>query len=323
MAFGLALPVLPWVAIALIRTYLVYGRWDSLLPGLGATVPRRVTMGAHMHLGAAAMLLGALQFCAPLRRRSPTFHRWSGRIVTSLMVLCSMSGLVFICLKGRLVGGYNMSVAFALGGTWFAICAGMCWWTAHARNFERHWAWAVRCYAACLSPFLYRYWYYAAAVLGYDFVIPYSSGRGEACEGHGVCPRYTRSFDALHAWTYWVSSELVAEVLILSLRHAGAPLWKAPAVTNLNATAQGEPSGEGKQSRAARAFSSYVSSSEAPARGRQGQRPPALWVVNSNRRGAGNDNCFSDRLWCLRGGDKLKARHALHRCRSPSRYMIG
>ena len=122
-----------------------------MLPGLGATVPRRVTMGAHMHLGAAAMLLGALQFCAPLRRRSPTFHRWSGRIVTSLMVLCSMSGLVFICLKGRLVGGYNMSVAFALGGTWFAICAGMCWWTAHARNFERHWAWAVRCYAACLS----------------------------------------------------------------------------------------------------------------------------------------------------------------------------
>lgn len=288
-ALGLGLPIVPFVAYSLVYTYLLRGRWENVLPGLGDSLPRRFSMGAHMHLGAVAMLLGPLQFIGPLRRRWPKVHRWIGRFIATSMLLCFLAGMTFIVLKGKLVGGYNMTVAFAAGGLWFGLTTAMTWYTAWRKQFDHHWAWAVRCYAMCLSPFLYRYWYYAAGILGYSFVTPYRAGKGEVC--HAVasditCPRYYRPFDALHAWTYWLLSALIAELIIAGLRRSDQPLFRraTEVASSGNSTCSstindglGDSSGK-RLDVSAPSFGRVITDSDTQKRRRQAR---ARWAVNA------------------------------------------
>ena len=45
---------IPWAYASIVINYLVLGDFDGVLPGLGATPARRVSMGAHIVLGAVA-----------------------------------------------------------------------------------------------------------------------------------------------------------------------------------------------------------------------------------------------------------------------------
>mmetsp|Transcript_38113 Transcript_38113/g.122998 ORF Transcript_38113/g.122998 Transcript_38113/m.122998 type:complete len:354 (+) Transcript_38113:134-1195(+) len=223
-ALAMAPFVIPWAYASIVLNYLVLGDFDGVLPGLGATPARRVSMGAHMVLGAVALFLGPSQFSPALRRRVPRLHRWSGRLYVASACGASLCGCFFVLLKGfKLSGGYNMGAAFLLAGGWFGVAAAMTAVRARQQRYAAHRAWAIRSYSQVLAPMLYRYWYVAAtALFGYRPPREAREYPGGTCDGD-TCADYFRPFDMLHAWTYWLSSVLVAELLVHALRRAPPP----------------------------------------------------------------------------------------------------
>lgn len=168
-----------------------------------------------MLFGAVSLLLGPLQLI-PFFRKTPV-HRWSGRLYCICAMMSSALGLTFIAMKGKLVGGWNMTVAFGAAGATIGYLAYETFRTARERNFAEHRKWALRSYSQILAPMLYRYWYIAAELFGiYNGPVPPRFG-GEINKEDDTMPEYFRIVDQLHCWGYWISALLVAEVVIRHL----------------------------------------------------------------------------------------------------------
>ena len=244
-----------WVNYAILQRYLLQGNWGAALPGLDSTKLRKFTMGAHFTCGAIALLIGPFQFFPFLRRRVPWLHRWSGRLNVFCALLSSVFGCAFTGRKGKLVGGWNMSVAFCCAGITIGILAVQTWKTARATkesllrqpqqqqqqqqqqltsrisiapsklaiHFDVHRNWGIRSYSQILSPMLYRYWYVALELYGF-YQGPTTPEMGGVCHADDTCPEYYRLFDQLHCWTYWLSSLLVAELIIYFLASSSPAL---------------------------------------------------------------------------------------------------
>jgi len=214
--------------IGIVGNYAISRDWEAVLPGLGTTLTRRISIVIHMHCGAVAMLLGPFLFIARLRRTSPLWHRVIGRVYVGCAYVAVGAGLVFIAAKQRLVGGWSMSGSFALAGVAIFVSTTFVWYYAYKRDFVRTREWAVRSYCQILGPFLYRYWYSLAALGGYASPRPYKNGEadGERCEWSDpmqpTCDAYSRVLDSIHAWTYWLSAALFAELLVCAIRAAEA-----------------------------------------------------------------------------------------------------
>ena len=194
---------------AIVVRYWVHRDYDAVLVGLDDTTARRICMVAHMSLGAVCMLIGPLQFWTALRKRPSWCHRWMGRLYVVAAVACALFGLVFIGLKRFvLVGGINMGVAFFVAGTTFGVCAVVAAVHARAQQWTQHCNWAIRSYSQILSPVLYRYFY---MILGGLRLYPETDIE---CNEQDICHPFTRVFDMIHAWTYFVMPLVVAEVII-------------------------------------------------------------------------------------------------------------
>jgi hypothetical protein len=59
----------------------------------------------HMLAGAALSLLAPLQLIGAVRRNVPAVHRWTGRAIAPLALLCAAAGGVYILSAGT-VGGH-------------------------------------------------------------------------------------------------------------------------------------------------------------------------------------------------------------------------
>ena len=199
----------------------------------------------HMTTGAIGMLLGPIQFAPYVRRRHRVLHRWTGRLYCTCGMMACFFGEWFIFLKGRLVGGWNMTVAFAVAGLAIGYTSFMTWRTSRqaklgttsiatvsttdnpeavgrpkSHSFQNHRDWAIRSYAQMVAPALYRYWYILMEVFGlYRTPIPLRNGG--YCDEHDFCPDYARLFDAAYCWIYWISAGIVAEIIIFYLPPIG------------------------------------------------------------------------------------------------------
>lgn len=201
---------LPWIYGAIVQRYWVEKEYDAVLVGLDDTPARQFFMVTHMSLGAVCLLCGPTQFLPVIRRKWPTFHRWCGRIYVLPAVFCSIFGQVFICLKGFvLVGGLNMGFAFCVAGILFGVFAVLSAFYARHRQFTQHRNWAIRSYGQILAPMLYRYFY---LILGGLRLYP--SGTELDCDDNDVCHPFTRTLDAIHAWTYFLFPLLCTEFII-------------------------------------------------------------------------------------------------------------
>lgn len=223
MLIALYMFAVPWVISNILLRYFLKPDWGTALPGLDSTPLRKVTMGGHMSMGAISLLIGPFQLIPWLRRRFPVMHRWAGRIYCSCAMLSSVFGLIFIALKGQLVGGWNMTAAFAAAGAAIGILAFKVWQTARLAklssvpmDYTSHRNWAIRSYSQILAPMLYRYWYLAMDLFKM-YTPPLMPSTGLVCHDDDVCPDYLRIIDMLHCWTYWLSSLAVAEVIIYFL----------------------------------------------------------------------------------------------------------
>jgi hypothetical protein len=222
--------ILFWVYFAILQRYWIKLKWNDALPGLDKSAARKFTMRMHMTMGAVSLILGPFQFI-PAFRKLPKLrgiHRWSGRIYCVCAMLSSLFGLWFISLKEKLVGGYNMTTAFSVAGVAIGAFAFKAWQTARAARFsdnnnykkalflQVHRDWGIRSYSQILAPALYRYWYIMMELFGlYRTPIPLRNGG--YCDEHDQCPDYSRTWDAIYCWVYWMSAWLVAEFIIWSL----------------------------------------------------------------------------------------------------------
>lgn len=213
---------LPWINFAIINRYFLKPDWGAALPGLDSTACRKFTMRAHMATGAISLVLGPLQFIRRLRNSYPKIHKWSGRIYCISAMASCLFGLVFIALKRRLAGGYNMSFAFAAAGVTVGVLSFKAWQTARAAklgaipDFTAHRNWGIRSYSQILAPMLYRYWYICVQLFNI-YKAPVPPRLGGFCRSDGICPDYLRIFDMVHCWTYWLSALAVAELIIYYL----------------------------------------------------------------------------------------------------------
>ena len=118
-----------------------------------------------------------------------------------------------------------MTFAFSLAGLAIGVFAAKAWQTARAARFcnadstayqnalfELHRNWGIRSYSQILAPALYRYWYIMMELFGlYRTPIPLRNG-GVCTEPDDQCPDYSRTWDAIYCWVYWMSAWLVAEI---------------------------------------------------------------------------------------------------------------
>lgn len=221
MGVALAMFTLPWVKMAILDRYFLKPKWGDALPGLNSTPWRKLTMRGHMSTGAISLLCGPLQFSPRIRKQAPRIHRWTGRIYCTCAMLSCLFGLVFIALKGRLVGGWNMTVAFAFAGSTIGILGYKVWEAARAakaglRDFTSHRNWGIRSYSQIMAPMLYRYWYVLVEIFGI-YKTPVPPRMGGYCRSDDICPDYLRLFDMVHCWTYWLTSLAIAELVIYYL----------------------------------------------------------------------------------------------------------
>lgn len=214
---------LPYIYFAIVQRYFLNPDWKAALPGLDSTLIRKWSMGGHMAAGVVCLLLGPLQFVPLVRKSWPRIHRWSGRIYCICAIISCIFGLVFIVLKRELVGGYNMSIAFATFGVTVGVLSVKAWQTARAAragvipDFTAHRNWGIRSYSQILAPLLYRYWYVGLELFNvYD--APLLLRWGGVCRADDVCPDYLRWFDMVHCWTYWLTALGNAELIIYCLR---------------------------------------------------------------------------------------------------------
>ena len=115
-------------------------------------------MFGHMVTGAIITFLAPLQLLAPLRRRFPAIHRWSGRALCALAVVTAVAGLVYMAFRPT-IGGPLMSLAFAGYGVCVLVAAFQTVRFARAREFERHRRWALRMFFLAIGSWLYRVQY--------------------------------------------------------------------------------------------------------------------------------------------------------------------
>ena len=124
----------------------------------------------HAGFGAAALMLGPVQFLPAVRRRAPRLHRWMGR---SYIVACLASGFAGLLLAANTQAGPVAAVGFGLAAVLSLICAVQAWRLAMARRFEAHREWVIRSYALIFAAVTLRLWLPAAGFAHLDFMASY------------------------------------------------------------------------------------------------------------------------------------------------------
>ena len=144
------------LAIAMAAHFLsvAYQKYAQLDAGAyGMFWSRRGWLWTHLAGGVLAMLLGALQFVAPLRTRWPRLHRWIGRtyLLGMLVGIAGASGLIATSPAPAAI-----RIAFAATGAAWAVTAVCGFIAIRGRRIQDHRRWMIRNYLVTLAPATFR-----------------------------------------------------------------------------------------------------------------------------------------------------------------------
>ena len=147
-----------------------------------------------LHVLAAAIyaVLGAFQFPARLRRRHPSWHRRSGRILVGAGLAVAGSGLWMTLFYSGAPGGVLLWAIRLLVGSTMAAAIVLGFSAIRRRDIAAHRAWMIRAYALGLGAGTQAF----------------TEGIGEALFGTGDLSKATSMGSA------WVINALVAEWVI-------------------------------------------------------------------------------------------------------------
>lgn len=152
----------------------------------------------HMIAGAVLTFGAPLQALPTLRRRWPGLHRRFGYVLFVLAVATGLGGLLYIALVGT-IGGWWMSLWFAIYGAAMIWSAVNTVYYAIAKDLRRHFAWAVRFIILAVGSWIYRMHY----------AIWYAATGGTASN-----EAFTGLFDQIQVVAFFVPYLLIAEILL-------------------------------------------------------------------------------------------------------------
>ncbi|GMI01018.1 hypothetical protein TrST_g5465 [Triparma strigata] len=152
--------------------------WSNPVTDFGEASPSaKAGIGMHFVFGVVIMLLLPSQWL-PWSRRvgSSWLHIWGGRLIIFSTLPLTLGGFIYILTEGA-VGGFWMSLSFAIYGVLIAVCAAQAFY--HARRMEKdresphfleHKRWAVRLSVLLVGSGIYRLLIVPmAAMLNFDY----------------------------------------------------------------------------------------------------------------------------------------------------------
>jgi hypothetical protein len=143
----------------------------------------------HVAGAATALLIGSAQFIAPLRRRLPAAHRWTGRVYAAA---CLVGGIGGLMLSFGSTAGPVAATGFGLLAVVWLATTSLGWRTALARELAAHRRWMIRSWALTLAAVTLRLYMAAIPLIPADVMTVYSA----------------------IAWLCWVPNLLVAELYL-------------------------------------------------------------------------------------------------------------
>lgn len=147
-ALWLCVSLLSLIMIAVATRRILYLR--PPVAGLDAGFVRHPPLTlAHVVPGLAFVLLGPLQFMTGLRKRHPSRHRWTGRVVLGSALVIGITALIMS--PQMAIGGASESAATFAFGVLFLVAIGKAFAAIRARRVTEHRRWMIRAYAIGLG----------------------------------------------------------------------------------------------------------------------------------------------------------------------------
>jgi hypothetical protein len=158
----------------------------------------------HATGAAVALLVGPLQFLAPIRLRRPAIHRWTGRLYVAG---CGVGGVAGLVLAAGASTGWVSSAGFGLLAAALLVTTARGWRLARNARYREHREWMIRSFALLFGAVTLRiYLPLAMALPGVAFEDAYRA----------------------IAFISWVPNVLVAELIVRGTRPRRASRARAP-----------------------------------------------------------------------------------------------
>jgi uncharacterized membrane protein len=145
-----------WACVAVLSLIMIAVATRRILglrvpaPGLDTGFVRhRLLTLAHVVPGLAFVLLGPFQFMTGLRKRHPSLHRWTGRVVLASALVIGITALIMS--PQMAIGGASESAATFAFGVLFLFAIGKAFVAIRARRVTEHRRWMIRAYAIGLG----------------------------------------------------------------------------------------------------------------------------------------------------------------------------
>jgi hypothetical protein len=119
----------------------------------------------HVLLASVTTLGGLLQLLPQLRRASPTFHRWNGRLLIALAVFMSLGGLWLVWVRGTRLS-FISAIAVSTDAILILVFGSLTLYYAIIKRFHIHRRWAMRTFMVINGVWFLRVGYMAWAHLG-------------------------------------------------------------------------------------------------------------------------------------------------------------
>lgn len=149
----------------------------------------------HILFGGLALLVGWPQFSEKIRKKTPSTHRFLGKIYVFAVFLSGIASLYIACYA---TGGLVSALGFGTLGVVWLWTTSMAYLTVRKGNIQSHQNWMIRSYALCFAAVTLRIWLpLMAIVLQMDFLTAYQ----------------------LVAWLCWVPNWAIAEILVYKSEH--------------------------------------------------------------------------------------------------------
>ena len=168
-------------------------RSDAPVSGAGLAI--------HMIAGGMLCLFAPLQALPVLRGRWPQIHRRLGYALISLALVTGFAGLLYIANQGT-IGGWWMSLWFALYGLALIWCALRTLQCAIRQDRRAHQIWATRMIILAVGSWIFRMHYVLWFLL---------------TGGLGSTPDLTGPFDRIQVVAFFVPYLLLAELFLRRL----------------------------------------------------------------------------------------------------------
>tara|TARA_B100001105_G_scaffold179201_2_gene144570 strand:+ start:1903 stop:2841 length:939 start_codon:yes stop_codon:yes gene_type:complete len=135
-----------------------YERWGKVLPrGFDAADPLgNALLGLHLLLAVAWVTGGVLQLIPDIRRSSPAFHRWNGRMHIGFAAMLASGGLWLVWVRGGVAGDLTQHLAISINALLILGCSAMAWRAARSRRFSDHQRWALRLFVVASGVWFFR-----------------------------------------------------------------------------------------------------------------------------------------------------------------------